>query len=127
MMILTAIIGWAAKIGIGTIARQLIEAKSNRESAETEREKLQWNAKIAGLEARLVLQQSETLPLGELTRFFIAVPFVIHINKVVLVDPIVCPLFDLTCTTDPLGAVYQGIMATVVAFFFLKVAKESFS
>ena len=125
---LPAIGSWLLRKGVGTIVQQLGQARKDSVNAKTETQKLETKERIAGLKSRLALQQSEKLPLGEITRFFIAFPFVIHINKVVLVDPIACPiLYGVECATDPLGAVYQGIMATVVAFFFLKIAKDSFS
>jgi len=118
---------WFLRKGIGTIAQQLGQARRDSVNAKTEHEILETKQRIAGLEFRLALQQSETLPLGEVIRFSIAFPFVIHINKVVMVDPIVCPLiYGVECLTDPLSVTMNTIMTGVVAFYFLIIAKSSF-
>jgi len=122
-----SVVGWFLRKGIGTIVQQLGQARRDSVNAKTEQQKLESKERIAGLNVRLAIQQSENLPLGEITRFFIAFPFVIHINKVVLVDPIVCPLiYGVECSTDPLSVTMNTIMTGVVAFYFLMIAKSSF-
>lgn len=113
--VIRAIIGWLARIGIGTIAGQIAEAWKAREQAKTDAEKVAADERIKTLEMRRdVLVAESGSRINAFLRLLFVVPVALYVGKLFVWDKVLG-----LGVTDPLSPMMEGIMWTVIGFLFL--------
>lgn len=115
MAILTTILGWLTKEGIGAITTSIADAYVAARNAETEQERIHAEQRVRTLEARRDVMIAEAPNrLNTWVRAGFALPFMIYYAKLVLWDKVLG-----LGVTDALSADLKDISKAVIGFYFL--------
>lgn len=110
---LSAILSWIDPIS--RISKVIADAYISRNVAATDKEKINAEERIKALEARRDVMIAESgSTINAIMRIVFAVPPAIYLAKLYVWDKVLA-----WGTTDPLSPMLEGIMWSVVGFYFL--------
>lgn len=102
----------------GEVGRNLAAAFKERSNAETERERIAANERIAYWDT---VQQSQNQAVASLVRAAFALPFLVYMYKLILWDKLIC---GGGCSTDDLSDNLWMVFYIVLGFYFFKQARD---
>lgn len=106
--------------GISAITREIAAAYAARQNALTDRERIEADVRIEALEARRDLLVAESRsPWNQFVRTLYALPPGIYLAKLFVFDKVLG-----LGTTDALSPLLEGVLWTVVGFYFLQDIAE---
>lgn len=112
---LSLILGFLAKIGIGTIATKIAAAYEAKQTAQTDQAKIAADQRIRTLEARRDVMIAEGhFPINAAIRALIAVGPALYLSRIFIIDKV----FGLGAT-DNLSPELWNVVTYVLGFYFL--------
>lgn len=120
-MILMSLLGWLTGLPLGGIASDLKDAYVAHTNAQTNTAKIASEERISALQAIQQVQSAEAgTRVNAFFRTALAVPAVVYLWQVVVVDKIACPiLLGQTCSTDDLSPNLWYYVMVVVGFYMV--------
>jgi hypothetical protein len=107
---------------LAKLGDQIVEAKRNQLATENDWERLVLDERLGQLKARRdVLLAEATSPINTWIRVLFALPFTIYLWKLIVWDKVLG-----WGATDGLSSTLDGIMWTVIGFYFLDTAIRRF-
>ncbi len=101
--------------GVGALTREIAAAYAARQNALSDRERIEADVRIEALEARRdVLVAESRSPWNQFVRALYALPPGIYLAKLFLFDKVLG-----LGTTDGLSPLLEGVLWTVVGFYFV--------
>jgi len=121
-----AILAFLTKIGIGSIVRQVAQARIDLAKAETDRDKIAAEERVKALEARRdVLVAESGSRINSIMRALIATPVAIVLWKIFVFDK---ALGQWTgWTTDAMSPELWHVVMIVIGFYFLSETASTVS